>query len=164
MPQLDFIEKGCKHSTGHIVWLICSFVFKRGRRPYWVWEVTMGLHRKGVKTLVVRGYPRPCGVLVLFWYSYSDWLDSYITFFPSINDWFNSFLFISVFRTDLSQEFCTGKANGMYVDSDNCRGFIECVSEISFKGMCSPGMAFDSQRHLCDYEQNVAGCYEASLV
>lgn len=70
--------------------------------------------------------------------------------------------FFSVFNTDLSQEFCTGKANGLYPDPDNCQGFIDCVREISFKGLCSPGMAFDTTRHMCDYIQNVPGCQGAS--
>ena len=72
------------------------------------------------------------------------------------------FHFFSVFNTDLSQEFCTGKANGLYPDPDNCQGFIDCVREISFKGLCSPGMAFDTTRHMCDYIQNVPGCQGAS--
>uniref|UniRef100_K1RC35 Chitotriosidase-1 n=1 Tax=Magallana gigas TaxID=29159 RepID=K1RC35_MAGGI len=68
----------------------------------------------------------------------------------------------SFFRTDLSQDFCTGRANGLYPDPDNCQGFIDCVREISFKGLCSPGMAFDTARHMCDYIQNVPGCNDAS--
>lgn len=66
------------------------------------------------------------------------------------------------FPTDLSQDICTGRANGLYPDPDNCQGFIDCVREISFKGLCSPGMAFDTARHMCDYIQNVPGCNDAS--
>lgn len=71
-------------------------------------------------------------------------------------------ILLTDFPTDLSQDICTGRANGLYPDPDNCQGFIDCVREISFKGLCSPGMAFDTARHMCDYIQNVPGCNDAS--
>lgn len=55
-------------------------------------------------------------------------------------------------------DFCASRTNGIYPESANCRGFIECSDGVSYKGACGPGLAFNPRQKTCDYTYNVPGC------
>ncbi|XP_071130020.1 chitinase-3-like protein 1 [Mytilus edulis] len=67
--------------------------------------------------------------------------------------------FMSLFgNNDMFADFCASRTNGIYPESANCRGFIECSDGVSYKGACGPGLAFNPRQKTCDYTYNVPGC------
>ncbi|XP_060065371.1 probable endochitinase [Ylistrum balloti] len=55
-------------------------------------------------------------------------------------------------------KFCSGKADGIHADPNDCAHFYECASGLQFHERCSPGTVFNFKTLVCDFPQHVPHC------
>ena len=68
---------------------------------------------------------------------------------------------IKVFQSALNSSFCKGKADGPYLQDNDCEHFILCAQGKTLRKKCPNGLRYNAEEGVCDWPTNV-GCGEVN--